>query len=78
LQAPTVGDGNEANGSVVGAAPVVGAGVALPPPLITSPPTIEIADAVTVDAPDTVTASLLLESTAIPQPFNATVAPLVA
>jgi hypothetical protein len=78
LQAPTVGDGSEANGSAAEAAPVVGAGVVLPPLLIESPPAIVIADAETVDPPFTVKASLLVEFTAIAQPFNATVAPLVA
>jgi hypothetical protein len=46
--------------------------------LIESPPATVIADAVTVDPPFTVKASLLVESTAIAQPLNATVAPLVA
>ena len=49
-----------------------------PPPLMTAPPPTEIADAVTLDPPDTVMASALVESTASPQPESATVAPLVA
>ena len=50
----------------------------LPPLVMEAPPVIEIADAVTVDAPFTVAASLLEESIVSPQPLSATVEPLVA
>jgi hypothetical protein len=50
----------------------------LDPPLITSPPATVIADAVTLDPPDTVRASAFVDATAKPQPLKVTVDPLVA